>query len=46
MVKLNAAGLISEATLFVRTLPGLVALMDRFGPDIARRNGRPWRRGC
>jgi hypothetical protein len=41
VVKLNSAGLISEATLFVRTLPGLVALMDRFGPDIARRNGRP-----
>ncbi|QWF80231.1 nuclear transport factor 2 family protein [Amycolatopsis sp. CA-230715] len=35
-------GLIVEATLFVRTLPGAVAMMDAFGPGIARRNGRPW----
>ncbi|GAA1953111.1 nuclear transport factor 2 family protein [Amycolatopsis minnesotensis] len=35
-------GLIVEATLFVRTLPGTVAMMDAFGPGIARRNGRPW----
>ncbi|MCR6486356.1 nuclear transport factor 2 family protein [Amycolatopsis sp. OK19-0408] len=41
VLRLNAAGLIEDATLFVRTLPALVALMDRFGPDIARRNGRP-----
>jgi hypothetical protein len=41
LVRLNDEGLIEEATLFVRTLPGLVALMDRFGPDLARRNGRP-----
>jgi hypothetical protein len=41
VVRLNADGLIEEATLFVRTLPALVTLMDRFGPDIARRNGRP-----
>jgi hypothetical protein len=41
VVTLNDDGLIAEATLFVRTLPALVALMDRFGPDIARRNGRP-----
>ncbi|MEV6440465.1 nuclear transport factor 2 family protein [Amycolatopsis sp. NPDC051716] len=41
VVRLNDDGLIEEATLFVRTLPGLVALMDRFGPDLARENGRP-----
>jgi hypothetical protein len=41
LVRLNDEGLIEEATLFVRTLPGLVALMDRFGPDLARENGRP-----
>ena len=41
VLRLDDDGLIAEATLFVRTLPGLVALMDRFGPDIARRNGRP-----
>ncbi|WP_290056682.1 nuclear transport factor 2 family protein [Amycolatopsis solani] len=41
VLRLTDGGLIEEATLFVRTLPGLVALMDRFGPDIARRNGRP-----
>ncbi|MEV6913110.1 nuclear transport factor 2 family protein [Amycolatopsis sp. NPDC051071] len=40
VLKLNEEGLIAEATLFVRPLPGLVALMDAFGPDIARRNGR------
>ncbi|ONI91635.1 hypothetical protein ALI144C_00785 [Actinosynnema sp. ALI-1.44] len=32
---------ISEITLFVRPLPGLVGMMAAFGPDIARRNGRP-----
>lgn len=42
VLRLDDDGLIAEATLFVRTLPGLVALMDRFGPDIARRNGRPF----
>ncbi|MEU0536724.1 nuclear transport factor 2 family protein [Amycolatopsis tolypomycina] len=41
LLRLNDDGLVEEATLFVRTLPGLVALMDRFGPDIARANGRP-----
>ncbi|HET6708745.1 nuclear transport factor 2 family protein [Amycolatopsis sp.] len=41
LLRLNDDGLIEEATLFVRTLPGLVALMDSFGPDIARVNGRP-----
>jgi len=41
LLRLDDDGLIEEATLFVRTLPGLVALMDRFGPDIARENGRP-----
>ncbi|MEU0796984.1 nuclear transport factor 2 family protein [Amycolatopsis sp. NPDC005961] len=41
LVRLDSDGLIEEATLFVRTLPGLVALMDRFGPDLARKNGRP-----
>ncbi|KZB81645.1 nuclear transport factor 2 family protein [Amycolatopsis regifaucium] len=40
VLKLDEDGLIAEATLFVRPLPGLVALMDAFGPDIARRNGR------
>ncbi len=40
VMKLDENGLIAEATLFVRPLPGLVALMDAFGPDIARRNGR------
>ncbi|SEP49495.1 nuclear transport factor 2 family protein [Amycolatopsis saalfeldensis] len=33
--------LITEATLYVRPLPGLVTLMSAFGPDIARRNHRP-----
>jgi hypothetical protein len=28
--------------LFVRPLPGLVALMAEFGPELARRAGRPW----
>ncbi|NBH05452.1 nuclear transport factor 2 family protein [Amycolatopsis sp. SID8362] len=41
LLRLDGDGRIAEATLFVRTLPGLVALMDRFGPDIARHNGRP-----
>ncbi len=40
VLKLREDGLITEVTLFVRPLPGLVALMDAFGPDIARRNGR------
>lgn len=40
VLKLDEDGLIAEVTLFVRPLPGLVALMDAFGPDIARRNGR------
>ncbi|HET6288129.1 MAG TPA: nuclear transport factor 2 family protein [Amycolatopsis sp.] len=40
VLKLGEDGLIAEVTLFVRPLPGLVALMDAFGPDIARRNGR------
>ncbi len=40
VLKLNEDGLIADATLFVRSLPGLVTMMDAFGPDIARRNGR------
>jgi hypothetical protein len=40
VLKLDKDGLIAEATLFVRPLPGLVAMMDAFGPDVARRNGR------
>ncbi|MFD5095050.1 nuclear transport factor 2 family protein, partial [Amycolatopsis thailandensis] len=40
VLKIGEDGLITEVTLFVRPLPGLVALMDAFGPDIARRNGR------
>ncbi|ALG09419.1 nuclear transport factor 2 family protein [Kibdelosporangium phytohabitans] len=32
---------ISEVTMFIRPLPGLVEVMGAFGPDIARRNGRP-----
>jgi hypothetical protein len=40
VLKLDEDGLIADATLFVRPLPGLVTLMDAFGPDIARRNGR------
>ncbi|MCE7002408.1 nuclear transport factor 2 family protein [Kibdelosporangium philippinense] len=40
LLHLDDAGKITEATLFVRPLPGIVELMSAFGPDIARRNGR------
>ena len=44
VVRLNSEGLIEEATLFVRTLPGLVALMDRLGrTSPGRTGGRGWR---
>ncbi|TCP57490.1 hypothetical protein EV191_1011447 [Tamaricihabitans halophyticus] len=40
LVRLDEQGKIAEATLFVRTLPGLVGVLDGLGPEIARRNGR------
>ncbi|OXM46199.1 nuclear transport factor 2 family protein [Amycolatopsis alba] len=40
VLKLGEDGLITEVTLFVRPLPGIVTLMNAFGPDVARRNGR------
>ncbi|SFB02582.1 SnoaL-like domain-containing protein [Amycolatopsis marina] len=42
VLRLNADADITEATLFVRPLPGLVALMGEIGPELARRAGRPW----
>lgn len=41
LLRLDDDGLIAEATLFIRPLPALVQVMSLFGPDIARRNGRP-----
>lgn len=40
-LRLDADGLITEITLFVRPLPALTLLMKRLGPQLARRNGRP-----
>ncbi|WP_240687117.1 hypothetical protein [Amycolatopsis suaedae] len=40
--RLDDDGLIAEATLYIRPLTALVTVMATFGPDIARRNGRPW----
>ncbi|WP_127500383.1 nuclear transport factor 2 family protein [Actinoplanes solisilvae] len=40
-LRLDADGLISEITLYVRPLPALTLLMTRLGPDLARRNGQP-----
>jgi hypothetical protein len=40
-LRLDAGGLISEITLYVRPLPALTLLMTRLGPDLARRNGQP-----
>ncbi|WP_432535794.1 nuclear transport factor 2 family protein [Kineococcus arenarius] len=40
-LRLDAEGLISEITLFVRPLPALTALMRRLGPELTRRGGHP-----
>ena len=42
LLRLDAAGLISEVTLFIRPLPALTALMQALGPELARRQDRPW----
>ncbi len=39
-LRLDATGLISEITLYVRPLPALTLLMTRLGPELARRNGQ------
>jgi hypothetical protein len=39
-LRLDADGLISEITLYIRPLPALTLLMSRLGPELARRNGR------
>jgi hypothetical protein len=41
LLRFDDDGKIAEATLFIRPLPGLAEVMGTFGPDIARRNGRP-----
>lgn len=40
LVRLDGAAKITELTLFIRPLPGLVAVMAALGPPLARRNGR------
>ncbi|MET8040230.1 hypothetical protein ABZU25_05100 [Micromonospora sp. NPDC005215] len=40
-LRLDADGLISEITLFIRPLPALTRLMTRLGPELARRNKQP-----
>jgi SnoaL-like domain len=40
LIRLDEQGMITEATLFVRPLPGLVEMMNAFGPAIARQGGR------
>ncbi|MCG5471539.1 nuclear transport factor 2 family protein [Micromonospora sp. LAH09] len=40
-LRLDAAGLITEITLFVRPLPALTRLMTKLGPELARRNKQP-----
>jgi hypothetical protein len=40
-LRLDADGLINEITLYVRPLPALTLLMNRLGPELARRNGQP-----
>ncbi|GAB7044447.1 MULTISPECIES: nuclear transport factor 2 family protein [Catenuloplanes] len=39
-LRLDADGLITEITLFVRPLPALTLLMKKLGPELARRQGR------
>jgi hypothetical protein len=41
IVTLDDDGLVSELELFVRPMPGLVALAAALGPRLARRRGRP-----
>ncbi|MFC0006565.1 nuclear transport factor 2 family protein [Micromonospora siamensis] len=41
LIRLDAAGLIRELTLFGRPLPALTAVMRRLGPPLLRRQGRP-----
>lgn len=41
LLRLDAAGLIAEITLFGRPLPALTALMQALGPELARRQGSP-----
>ncbi|WP_229070139.1 nuclear transport factor 2 family protein [Actinoplanes sp. DH11] len=40
-LRLDADGLITEITLYIRPLPALTRLMTRLGPELARRNGQP-----
>src|SRR5690349_318280 len=40
-LRLGDDGLITEITLFLRPLPALTKLMNRLGPELARRNGQP-----
>lgn len=40
-LRLGQDGLITEITLYIRPLPALTRLMNRLGPELARRNGRP-----
>lgn len=40
LVRLDAAGLVQEMTLFVRPMPALVTLAAALGPRLARRRGR------
>lgn len=40
LLTLDEQGKIAEITLFIRPLPGLVAVMAALGPALARRNGR------
>ncbi len=40
-LRLDGEGLITEITLYVRPLPALTLLMNRLGPELARRNGQP-----
>ncbi|MGC1211223.1 MAG: nuclear transport factor 2 family protein [Micromonospora sp.] len=41
LLRLNAAGLIHELTLFGRPLPALTTVMRDIGPRLLRRQGRP-----
>ncbi|MGH3096884.1 MAG: nuclear transport factor 2 family protein [Streptosporangiales bacterium] len=46
LVQLDEQARIAELTLWMRPLPGLVALVAALGPELARRSGRPWMAGA
>lgn len=41
VLRVGPDGLITEITIYIRPLPGLLMLMSAIGGDVARANGRP-----